>query len=852
MKTCKNAKKAWLTIVVFLAWFGSFGMVEISLPETIKYPADALVINLNSILPTDKEVGIQVQLFDESGIEILNAKSKNGVNSNRSLSTKDFDILKGNEAVYNRLDDGAYTLHCKVNNKANGIPISSKLTKYIVSITEEISKAKTVLTDNIKITGSGSISSQLADAKGYLSEVPQDYLRADLRPTLSVFTVPIGMDAIYSTESDPTRQSMNQINFHFDAQQFSQNLQEQSAEKIRGLNATGNLETIQKIEGLKAGKMLDKQNALEKLKSKKSMADFDSKLQEIEGLDKLLQSSDFSEGLEDLEQLKTSTGVQSREDLEKKSNDISAEEYEKLQKLFELENQYNKLKKQKKKLDKWEAKHTKALALKKDLDAMESNDLSSFLSDPKNLKSGMKALGDWKGVAKLMSSFETISIGTSYPVFSELTLSGAKVNGFNIEMNPGLFYLNVCKGKSAARVTDTLTGFINYSFEQELDAIKMGIGKKDASHFFITAMRFEDEDVQRIDTVNNVPLTPTENYIVGTDVVLSLFGEALKVGGEANLSLLNRDKNAGGAIFPMDSSVTDIAPAFVLDRLNASSSIGYAVSGYSTLSMFNGATVLDGKLTQVGPGYFTNGNTAILNDLRKVNIKLNQNLVKDKLSINAFYNENENALVPSASLTRNTFSNYGAGVQLNTTKFFLIANYSPNYQVNKSLETNQSSSTKSALIQGQMGVSLKFGENGLSNTQFGYLQQLASSSNGGVNYSTNFFNASEMISVRSYGIQVSLGYAPKQNDGSTSSNIKTLDAAAFASIFKKVRTSIGYQYFNTSGVNQRSGGYVQVDWPITSWLTFESKALQINYSDYNVSTNSFNHLFINSGLTFNW
>jgi hypothetical protein len=88
-------------------------------------------------------------------------------------------------------------------------------------------------------------------------------------------------------------------------------------------------------------------------------------------------------------------------------------------------------------------------------------------------------------VQKLLLSVNQIGIGRSWVNYSDLTVSNVSLNGFNIEMNPGNFYLAIAAGSVNSQFQDFILNN-NTATNQSVKLLRLGIGKKNSSNFIFT------------------------------------------------------------------------------------------------------------------------------------------------------------------------------------------------------------------------------------------------------------------------------------------------------------------------------------------------------------------------------
>jgi len=127
----------------------------------------------------------------------------------------------------------------------------------------------------------------------------------------------------------------------------------------------------------------------------------------------------------------------------------------------------------------------------------------------------------------LVFSISGFELGNCSPTYTNLTLSGTPLLGGALEMNPGHVYLAAAAGRSKRPVVGSDSSEPAYS--RLLFAGRVGVGKKDKSHLFFTALTAKDNE-------NSIPpyytssdgdsfeaITPKENYVGGVEANLVLF-----------------------------------------------------------------------------------------------------------------------------------------------------------------------------------------------------------------------------------------------------------------------------------------------------------------------------------------
>lgn len=101
-----------------------------------------------------------------------------------------------------------------------------------------------------RFSGTSRFVGQLADRKGLFQEIPEDYARFELTPTLSMYDVPFSAMLLLSTEQNERRQSINSLAFGLDFDQLQSSLISRALDKVselREMNAVAALEGVEHV-----------------------------------------------------------------------------------------------------------------------------------------------------------------------------------------------------------------------------------------------------------------------------------------------------------------------------------------------------------------------------------------------------------------------------------------------------------------------------------------------------------------------------------------------------------------------------------------------------------------------------
>ncbi len=251
----------------------------------------------------------------------------------------------------------------------------------------------------------------------------------------------------------------------------------------------------------------------------------------------------------------------------------------------------------------------------------EFSKLSDKQKDKVESDAKSKVMSKLNPLLKVITSFRTLGFGTSYPDYTPLTVRGVPLTGVNVEFNPGLLYIAFGGLKNQKPIE-------NNTFRRDIYTGRLGIGQKDASHFYFTGMYANDVvNSIKVDSSNQT-LKPKANYLFGMEGKLDLFRKKLSLEGEISGAMLTRDTR--------DADLeSDAIPQFVKNMIHPkiSSSVDYS---YTLKGIFNNeksATKVTAGLRMLGPGYTSLGVPNLSTDKLEVKSKIEQKLVNKQIGL---------------------------------------------------------------------------------------------------------------------------------------------------------------------------------------------------------------------------
>jgi len=278
------------------------------------------------------------------------------------------------------------------------------------------------------------------------------------------------------------------------------------------------------------------------------------------------------------------------------------------------------------------------------------------------------------GLYKLLTGFRNFGIGTNYPEYTAYTLSGIPLTGANIEFNYGLFYFAITGLRNLKAIQEDEFG--QSTFERKLIGTRLGLGKFNSTHFYITYLYGWDNE-NSVKTDSNAFVTPVRNHLLGLETKVSLMKNNLDIEGEIGASLLTRDVTSPDI---QNSAV----PGFVqkLFGTNISSSLDYFYRLKTLVYIDKTKTKLSAGIKMIGPGYESLGAPNIRNDNLGFEINLDQSFLKNQISLSGYFKRDRDNLISSkTSTTTNTYFGIMLGLRFAGWPTLQI-NYAPYFQNN--------------------------------------------------------------------------------------------------------------------------------------------------------------------------
>ncbi|UCG42600.1 MAG: hypothetical protein JSU73_12175 [candidate division WOR-3 bacterium] len=321
-------------------------------------------------------------------------------------------------------------------------------------------------------------------------------------------------------------------------------------------------------------------------------------------------------------------------------------------------------------------------------------DLLGLSVDPSLLKLKLPSLG-W-----LAGSLKGFELGSCSPKWTPLTLSGATIWGGAIELDPGPFYAaaavgqarHAVEGRDFTGLPDSLAhapDSVTPSYQRMLYAGRLGCGKKEDSHFYLTGMYVYDDPLSirhswynrttgrfdcstPADCSARVEVRPAENYVGGAELNLSLLDGRVRLESEL-----------AGAVLTPDNRLPKVCSGSELDiyedvfRPNASTLADYSFRVRPSLGL-PGVSVY-GEVGRVGARHFSLGAPELRTGLFTFGAGFDAELSRGQVSVSASYeHEDDSPSVLKAQMTTFHSGSAGLGLSFAGLPFFRLG-YSPRF-----------------------------------------------------------------------------------------------------------------------------------------------------------------------------
>jgi hypothetical protein len=489
----------------------------------------------------------------------------------------------------------------------------------------------------------------------YVQYDNNQYTRIEANPSLTIKGIPISSNILLSTEKY-NQTSLNQVDIHFDFYRYRDYLQKLVLEKIKGLEMSGKAD---KIKDITRSYIREKYPELDKIKDQLNNDKFkniEEKVKDFNNAESfktlLTQNPEFQK----YKGMAQDYAVSSMDSLQKMKSKISDVDYHQLEWYLTVDKAYKDTRQKADSLVKYKKLYEKYQKLTNKLKTIEQVNYQEILNDPMSFEKYLDRLEGIGKVMKLVSSIRNFSTGSTYPQMTDLTLNGMRSNGVHLEVNRKNWYAAVANGKiDAANYFGLPIGGLN----RNMNAVRLGLGKVESSHFFLNYLKIRDDDTR----TDSIISKPQDNMVVGAEVQWSLFKDRIIIKSEIAQSYHTYDRTLNDSP-NTEGGGRDWITQSTAFRLNSSSHKDRAISAEIYGQLNDGLTTVTGYYKHVGSGYVSLGVPFLMKDIERYEGRLTHQLFERKISLSGFIrNDADNILLNRAF----TSVNKSYGVELGLT-----------------------------------------------------------------------------------------------------------------------------------------------------------------------------------------
>ena len=236
----------------------------------------------------------------------------------------------------------------------------------------------------------------------------------------------------------------------------------------------------------------------------------------------------------------------------------------------------------------------------------------------------------------------TVHAGDFSRDYSSYTLTGTRLRGFGVDLQPGRFLFSVQGGQAQRTVS---AGSDGAAYKRSMLAASLGYGRAGRNRIALTMLKAKDDPnsleqkLVRVDTTAILdtalvadPLrfatTPQENLVVGIETELTLFRNMLRFKGQGGASLFTRDLRSQTV---SDVNVGPLGGISSLQPLRLSTNADAAYEGELELRLSRFG--LRGGYEKVGAGYTSLGLPYLINDRQGFHVGGNVMLFSNRLAL---------------------------------------------------------------------------------------------------------------------------------------------------------------------------------------------------------------------------
>ncbi len=534
------------------------------------------------------------------------------------------------------------------------------------------------------VRGSGKASAEYVYSPRQSAEyqLPPSLLRLQFQPSFDVYRVPVFANVYYTSEISSRYPNQFAFSFGFDAQRFRDNMRllaEQEMRKRLGFDAKDyeakraevdsmgsigtRLRSLQLDTAGLAALERDAQSndeaeqrreqqrydstirvALEAIKYDSLRSHYSSMEQEVldihpvdstetarchQLMDTIQSRIDVLEQRKD-SILKNTPAIQQRRSLLETARRAAEATSTKLQELKYKREEIGRLQEKKEYL----------LGLKHVVEQYPESlaQMQASLRDPEQIRRVLKESAQFSGTDKVLFNTQLLTIGTVYPSWSAVTLSGLQVQGVAADLSLGPLLVGLVGGNTNLGAIDYLSPHQSL-YPRWMIAGRAGFGNRDGSYFMLSYLNvFDTSSTVAYSEAREV--FPMKTTILGSELQWLIANDLIRLRAELALSMFNR--NLRDSVTGLSEDIEQYIPRFL--RPNVSTSYDYAATVTADMQLLplNELTLYR---EYVGPGYYSFGAPFLRNDVSRYGARIEQGFFDNVLRVGCTYRSESDNLI---------------------------------------------------------------------------------------------------------------------------------------------------------------------------------------------------------------
>ncbi len=474
--------------------------------------------------------------------------------------------------------------------------------------------------------------------------------------------------------------------------------------------------------------------------------------------------------------------------------------------------------------------------------------------DPPLLRLRLPSLG-W-----LAGSLRGFELGSCTPKWTPLTLSGARIRGGAVELNPVPVYVAAAVGQ-ARRAVDgrDLTGLpdsrlhapdsVIPTYQRMLYAGRLGLGNKEGSHLYLTGMYVYDDPASIQHTWYNGTTDRYDGATPGSDIarVEARPAENFVGGAELNLFLLNGrarlESELAGAVLTPDNRLPTVCSKSVPDicehvfHPNASTlepDYSFRVRPSVVLSGVSMYT----EVGRVGARHFSLGAPDLRTGLFTYGGGFEAGLARGRVSVAASYEHEDNGL-SVLNREKTTLHSGSAGLGLSFAGLpTLRLEYSPRFV--------RSTSSSEDCHMATLGAGYRFRTGPMSHSP-GLSATWQHSSSSGSGTKADLTLSHSLGFSFPLSVAVSAGYGWQESEGNVQPHVKASVSPSYTA-FRVWKNTLSYGLSTETGGAEHAVGLKTV-FPL--WKLGEAN-LSVKQKSYRGDDGCRHELQLGGGLSASW